>query len=230
MDFVQIGHGAVLLGQGDGAGDVGDVAVHRIDALEGDQLGRINRRGGQQFFEVFKVVVAEDVARTAAVTDALDHRGVVQGVGEDDQARQDLLQGRQRRLIGHIARGEQQGRFLLVPAGQLGFQIDRRTGGAGNVARTAGAGAHGVDLGLHGVQHQGMLAHAQIVVGAPDHDVLFGAVLATAHRLRKLSAHALQIGEDAIAAFAADLLDRVLKGGLIVEQGASSFAYTAFRA
>ncbi|MNY14418.1 hypothetical protein D3C86_1475950 [compost metagenome] len=75
-----------------------------------------------------------------------------------------------------------------------------------------------------------MLAHAQIVVRAPDHDILFGAVVSAANRLRELAAHALQIGEDAIAAFAADLLDRVLKGRLIVEQGASSFAYTAFRA
>ncbi|MNT66325.1 hypothetical protein D3C72_2043850 [compost metagenome] len=114
-----------------------------------------------------------------------------------------------------------------MPAGQLGFQIDRRTGGAGNIARTAGPGAHGVDFGRHGVQNHRMLAHAQIVVGAPDHDVLFGAVVAAAHRLRELATHALQVGEDSIAAFAADLLYRVLKGGLIVEQGGSSFAYTA---
>src|SRR5690606_35668662 len=67
VDFVQIGQGAVFLGQGDCAGDVGDVAVHRIDALEGDQLGRVDRRGGQQFLKVFKVVVAEDVAFAAAV-------------------------------------------------------------------------------------------------------------------------------------------------------------------
>ncbi|MNJ63565.1 hypothetical protein D3C77_594780 [compost metagenome] len=40
VDLVQIGQGAVLPGQGDGARQVGDVAVHRIDALEGDQLGR----------------------------------------------------------------------------------------------------------------------------------------------------------------------------------------------
>uniref|UniRef100_A0A0N5A4J2 LigA n=1 Tax=Parastrongyloides trichosuri TaxID=131310 RepID=A0A0N5A4J2_PARTI len=98
VDFVQIGQGAVFLGQGDGARQVGDVAVHRIDALEGDQLGRVDWRGGQQFLKVFKVVVAEDVALAAAVADARDHGGVVQRVREDDQARQNLLQRRQRRL------------------------------------------------------------------------------------------------------------------------------------
>ncbi|MNJ64418.1 hypothetical protein D3C77_603660 [compost metagenome] len=75
-----------------------------------------------------------------------------------------------------------------------------------------------------------MLAHAEVVVGAPDDDVLLGAVRAAPHRLRKLAAHALQIGEDAIAAFIADLIHRVLKGGLIVEQGGASFAQAAFAA
>src|SRR5690606_22437699 len=67
VDFVQICQGAVFLGQGDGARQIGDVAVHRIDALEGDQLGRVDGRGCQQFFEVFEVVVAEDVTLAAAV-------------------------------------------------------------------------------------------------------------------------------------------------------------------
>ncbi|MCY1465575.1 hypothetical protein D9M71_837400 [compost metagenome] len=73
-----------------------------------------------------------------------------------------------------------------------------------------------------------MLAHAQVVVGAPDDDVLLRAVLTAAHRPGKLAAHPLQIGEDAVTTLAADLLHRVLKGGLIVEQGGASFAYAAF--
>ncbi|MBX4159295.1 hypothetical protein K4A07_19420, partial [Lactiplantibacillus plantarum] len=61
---------------------------------------------------------------------------------------------------------------------------------------------HGVDLVVHGRQHIGMLAHAEIVVGTPDDDILLGSVLASAHRQRKLAAHALEIGEDAVASFA----------------------------
>ena len=98
------------------------------------------------------------------------------------------------------------------------------------ILRVPRPGARAFDLGLHGVDHDRMLAHAQIVVGAPDDDVLLGAVLAATNCTRKLAAHPLQIGEDAIATFAADLIHRVLKGGLIVEQGGASFAYAAFAA
>src|SRR6185369_4068543 len=86
VNLVEVGHGAVLLGQRHGAAHVGDVAVHGIDALEGDQLGRGRIGGGQQILEVTQVVVAEDVAFAApSRLDAADHRIVVQRVGEDDQ-------------------------------------------------------------------------------------------------------------------------------------------------
>ena len=121
---------------------------------------------------MLEVVVAEDVLLAAAVADALDHRGVVQLVGEDDQARHESLQGRQRRLVGDIARGEQQRRFLAVQVGELGLELDVVVGGAGDVARAAGAGADLVDRLVHGVEHDRVLAHAEIVVGAPDRHVV----------------------------------------------------------
>src|SRR5690606_21187308 len=83
VDLVEVGQRPVLPGQGDGPLQVGDVAVHRIDALEGDQLGRVGGGRGQQLLQVAQVVVPEHVPRAAAVADAGDHRGVVQGVGED---------------------------------------------------------------------------------------------------------------------------------------------------
>ena len=42
--------------------------------------------------------------------------------------------------------------------------------GAGDVAGAAGAGAHRASRLVHGVDHGGVLAHAEIVVGAPDGD------------------------------------------------------------
>ena len=80
MDLVQIGHGAVLLGQCDGALQVGDVAVHGIDALEGDQLGRIGRCGLQQRLQMLQIIVREDVPLAAAIADARNHGRVVQRV------------------------------------------------------------------------------------------------------------------------------------------------------
>ncbi len=137
VDLVQVGHGAVFLGQGGRAANVGDVAVHGIDALEGHQLGRVGRRLGQQAFQVFEVVVAEDLERAPAVADAGDHGGVVQLVGEHDQAGQHLLQRRQGRLIGDVAGGEEKRRLLAVQVGQLALELDVVVRGAGDVARAA---------------------------------------------------------------------------------------------
>lgn len=50
---------------------------HGVDGLKGDYFrsGRIGL--GEQFLEMFWVVVSEDVPRNSAVTDSLDHRRVV---------------------------------------------------------------------------------------------------------------------------------------------------------
>ena len=78
--------------------------------------------------------------------------------------------------------------------------------GAGNVARTAGAGAAAVDRGVHRGQHLRMLAHAQIIVGTPDRDFLPGTVPVPG-RLREMPRMALDIGEHAIAAFPVQIVD-----------------------
>ena len=218
VHLVEIGQRIVLLGQGHGAGQVGDVAVHGIDALEGNQLRRIDRRIDQHRFQMLQVVVAEDVPLGAAIADAGDHRGVVQRVGIDDQARQHLGQGRQRRLIGHEARGQQQRGFLAVQLGEFGLQFDVIMGGAGDVARAAGAGAGLVDGLVHGVGDDGVLPLADIVVGAPDHDVALAAVIPGPGRARKVAAIAFQVGENPIASLALDLLDGGLECGLVVHQ------------
>ncbi len=55
--------------------------------------------------------------------------------------------------------------------GEFRLELHQRMIGAGDVAGAAGAGAdagRGLD---HGADHFRMLAHAEIVVGAPDHDI-----------------------------------------------------------
>ena len=56
--------------------------------------------------------------------------------------------------------------------GQLTLEFDERMVVASDVTRACGAGAHagrGLD---HRADHFRMLPHAEIVVGAPDHDIL----------------------------------------------------------
>jgi hypothetical protein len=104
VDFVDIGQRVVLVGQVADRVDRGDVAVHRIDAFERDQLGHFGIGFGQQFFQMRDVVVTPHTLFAARIADAGDHRGVVEFVRKDDAARQDLGQRRQRRVVRDIAR------------------------------------------------------------------------------------------------------------------------------
>ena len=171
MDLVEIGEGAVAMGDVADLADRRDVAVHRVDRFEGDDLGRRRIGAGQQLLEMGHVVVAEDPAHRAGVADAGDHRGVVERVGIELAARQHGAQRLQRRLVGDIARGEDERGFLAVQRGELALERDVQRVGAGDVARAAGARALRVDRGLHGLDHGRMLAHGEIVVAAPHGDV-----------------------------------------------------------
>ena len=79
------------------------------------------------------------LAGGAGVADAGDHRGVVEGVGIELAARQHRAQRLQRRLVGDIARGEDQRGFLAVQLRQFALERGVQRVGAGDVARAAGA-------------------------------------------------------------------------------------------
>src|SRR3546814_2502813 len=87
--------------------------------------------------------------------------------------------------------------------GKLALQPHVVGAGAGDVAGAAGAGAAGLQRLGHGSEHRGVLAHAEVVVRAPDGDAL-AVVAAVAHRARKAPRHPLEIGENAIAPFATE--------------------------
>ena len=114
MDFVQIGDGAIALRHLDDLGDRRDVPFHGVDGFEGDELGCIRVGLRQQLAEVLSVVMAEDPFLRPRMTDALDHGRMIERIGEDDAARQKGSEGRERRLVGDVARRKQQRRFLAV--------------------------------------------------------------------------------------------------------------------
>src|SRR3546814_1480567 len=64
--------------------------------------------GGEQLFQMRRIIVAEHALFAARIADPGDHAGVVQFVGEDHAARQQLSQRRERRIVRDIAAGEQQ--------------------------------------------------------------------------------------------------------------------------
>ncbi len=217
VHLVEVGHGAVCLGEVGDLPDRGDVAVHRIDRFEGDQLRPLRRRLLEQAFQVGEVVVAEDQLLGAGAPDALDHRGVVQLVGKDDAAGQQLGDGRDRRFVGDEAGGEDQPRLLAVQVGEFRLELHQRVVGARNVARAAGAGAHGPRRRDHGLDDRRVLPHAQIVVRAP-HDDFAGTRLGAPDRVREAPGDPLQVGEDAVAALGMKRGNRFTKNRLIVHQ------------
>ncbi len=161
------------------------------------------------------VVVAEDTLLAAAAPYACDHRGVVLLVGEDYEARDEMLDGGQCRIIGIVSGGEQERRLLAVQVGKLGLELDMIMGGAGDVAGAAGARAHRLDRLVHGAANHGVLAHAEIVVGAPDGH-LVGAAMSEMVGGWIGSAVALQVGEDAVAALATQGLKVLAEKTLII--------------
>ena len=168
-----------------------------------------------------KVVVAEDPLGPAIALDAFDHRGVIQRIGIDDQPREQLGQRRQRRVIGDIGRGKDQRGFLGVQIGQFGLQPLVIDGRARDIARAARPGARAIQRLMHGVQHDGMLAHPQIIIAAPDGDVLFFTIGTVPDGLRKTSLRTFDVDEGAIATFFVKLGNGVVQGGVIVHRGRS---------
>src|SRR3984957_18604877 len=86
---------------------------------------------------------------------------------------------------------------------------------ARNVARPARPGPHarrGLD---HGADHFRVLAHTEVVVGAPDHDTA-RSLWRMPYRIGKTAGEALQIGKDAITPLAAQSGERVGKKVVIV--------------
>ena len=215
MHLVEVGQRAVFLGEIADRADRRHQPVHGVDRLEGDHLGPVAIDLRQLGLEVSQIVVAPDHLLAAAVADAGDHGGVVLGVREDDEPRQQLAQGRQRGVVGDVGGGEQQRRLLAVQIGQLGLELDVIVGGAGDVARAAGARAGRVDRLVHGGEHGRMLAHAEVVVGAPDGDRP-GAAAHIVAGGGKTAAIAPDVGEHPVAAFILERLQRLGKGLAVV--------------
>ena len=204
MHLIEIGHRAIAFGEiADGA-DLAEIAFHRIDGFEADDLRRVGRSRAQQLFQMRHVVVAIDPLLGARMAHAFDHRGVVQLVGEEHAARQQPRQRRQRRVVGDVARREQQRRFLAVQVGKLALRARHGNGWCRRCSACRPSLRRRSRSPPAWRRHFGVLAHAQIVVAAPDRDRLH-RVLGVVRGGRKGAAVAHDIGEDPIAAFALQL-------------------------
>ena len=103
---------------------------------------------------------------------------------------------------------------------ELRLELHDRMMGAGDVAGAAGAGAVGARRTHRRIDHFRVAAHAEIIVRAPDGDfagpVLFA--FGAPHRHREPARVALEIGEDAIALFRLEAVDRILETSLVARR------------
>lgn len=164
VDFVEKSDGAILFGEAADVVDFADGARHGVDCLEGDDFGDRWVEGLEELLEMGGIVVAEDHLFDTRVLDALDHGGVVHGIGEDDAVGQLLGQGGEGGVVGDVAGGEDESGGLVVKGGEFFFEGKMHGTVTGNVAGTAGTGAVLAEGGLHGFDDDGVLGHAEVIV------------------------------------------------------------------
>ncbi len=106
-----------------------------------------------------------------------------------------------------------------MQVGEFALELHQRMIVAGDIAGAAGAGTHPGRSLDHGADHLGILAHAEVVVGAPDNDV-FCALRRVPQRVRKASGNALEVGEYPIAPFGMKAPQRPGEIVVIIDVGA----------
>src|SRR5271156_3423365 len=121
--LVEVSHCAIALGKVADCLEGSNVAVHRIDALEDDQLWASGRCSREQLLEMLKVIVAPDLPGTARGAHAFNHRIVIVSVGQDQAIWEESGDRRNTRVVGHIAGSENEGRLLAMQVRKLGLQL-----------------------------------------------------------------------------------------------------------
>ena len=92
--------------------------------------------------------------------------------------------------------------------GEFLLELYQRMMGSGDIAGAAGAGTDARRRLDHRADHLWMLAHAEIVVGAPDHDIAL-AFRRMPGSVREPARDPLEIGKDPIA----PLVMQAIEGG-----------------
>src|SRR5262249_53657448 len=131
-------------------------------------------------------------------------------------ARQFAGQGRERRVVGDIARGEDQRRLAAVQIGELAPEQQMDVAVARNVAGAAGAGADRTHGLFHRREDRGGLTHAEISVRAPNRDLGADAVV---EGTWKAATATLEIGKGAIPALGVQRTETLSEEGLVIHGG-----------
>ena len=210
MHFVEIGHRAIFVGEIADFLDGGDIAIHRINGFKRDQLRRLGIGSLQLGFEIVQVVMLPDDLVALRVPNAFDHRRMVERIREDDEARDACAERAERRPVRNITRGEDQRGFLAMEIGEFLLKQNMVVVGARNIPGASRTRATVINGLLHRLNHFWMLAHAEIIVGAPDSHFLrtIGCIAGSAG---EITTAAFEICENPITAFVVKTFQLALK-------------------
>src|SRR5690606_17280415 len=137
MNFVEIGQRVEALGNFHDVGNRCDVAVHRVDRLEHNQLRLTNWIAGQYLGQVFHVIMAKHLPFIRCCSDAVDDRCVIQRIADHDTIGDLPQQALEGGVVRAKAGRENQCRFFIVPVGKTRLESLIKLVGATYVARTA---------------------------------------------------------------------------------------------
>lgn len=150
------------------------------------------------------------------MANALDHGSMVQAVAQDDAVGQFASQGSEGGIVGDIAGGEDEGSLFAVQVGQALFESDGMLVVTRDVSCTASTSTIHIQGLMHGLQDMLVAAHAEVVVGAPDGDLLLGGGHVCS---RELFGHAVDVVEVTVRLVLVLLVQLVGVELLVVELG-----------
>jgi len=118
--------------------------------------------------------------------------------------------------VGDPSRCEDQRGVLAVKVGEFGFELDMLPVGPGDVARASRSGTRQIDGAMHGGQHIRMLAHAEVVIAAPDGNATAPTIGSVPQGRGKLPGEPLELDEGPIAAIQLHCADEAFELGDMV--------------
>jgi hypothetical protein len=160
--------------------------------------------------------VFKDKLFGTGMSNALDHRSVIQGVGENHAVWELAAQRCERGIVGYIARCKHQCCLRSMQFCKCGLQANGVLIVARDIPGSSCAGSVFIKSFMHSLQNLGVSAHAEIVVGTPDGDFLVLVVLVSAG---KLLGKAVDVVEVAVGFVLVLLVQLGLVESLVIELG-----------